>query len=294
MANKEFAKYAADQTWETTGGDFENAPDGVYTGQFTGVEVKKSGSGYWMLVVKILIAAAEEEEGMPFISKTHYLNMNFEGKNGWNPWKVKQFFKAIGIELPEFKKVEPTLQELVDANTGFNFEIKTKNDFANVKILEVLEDYTADVDENAGGDDEDSTGSSDMPSPEEVDEMSKEDLVAFAEEHDITLASKIVSKMKAQIKTWIAENSSSGNDDEDAELKEKFVEFASSHGIDDIDDDTSIEDAKEVISELTFNEDELSDEEKEFLTENELGDCIKKEKKADKPAKPAPKKTGKK
>lgn len=345
MANKEFAKYAADQSWETNGGDFENAPDGVYTGKFEFVEVKKSGSAFWMLVMKFLITAAEEEEGAPFIGKSHFVNLMFEGKNGWNPWKVKAFFKEIGVELPEFKQVEATLQELIDNNTGFIFEIKTKNDFTNTKILEVLEDFNPDV-EGAGGGEEESTSDlpseedidgmskeeiivfaeeheielgtkilskmkaavktwveentpdedvetgseSDLPSEEDVNAMSKEDLVAFAEEHGIELNTKITSKMKAAVKAWIAENSSSedGDASEEDATKEKFVEFAASHGIEDIDDDTSMEDIKEVLGELTFNEDELTDEEKELLNENELGECIVKPKKSS--AKPTAKK----
>ena len=344
MANKEFAKYTADQTWETNGGDFENVPDGVYTGKFEFVEVKKSGSAFWMLVMKFLITASEEE-GEAFIDKSHFVNLMFEGKNGWNPWKVKAFFKEIGVELPEFKDVEPTLQELIDNNTGFVFEVKTKNDFTNTKIIKVLEDFTVDgdadgsdadessdmpseedindmskeeliafaeeheielgskmlskmkiavkawVEENTSSEDDDSDAE-DLPSEEDVDEMDKGDLIAFAEEHEIELNTKILSKMKAAIKTWISENSSDDSDTSaDDELKEKLIEFAASHGIDDIDDDTSIDDAKELISEQKFNEDELTDEEKELLTDNELGECIVKRKKTS--SKPAAK-TGKK
>jgi len=270
MANKEFGKYSANQTWDTNGGDFENPNDGSYVGIITDGEVKKSGSDYWMLLVKIKITEAEEENEA-FIGKTHFLNLNFEGKNGWNPWKVKAFFKEMGLELPEFSDIEDVVKELADNGTAISFDLKTKNDFLNTKITEVLENY-----EDPTGDEEGEA--SDLPSAEDVDAMSKEECLEFAEENGIELSSKMLKKMQAQIKEWIASQATEEGEEEGEEddgNKDALVEFCVSAGIDDIDDDSSAEDIIEELKSYEFEADELSDEEKELLKKNGLESIIK-------------------
>jgi hypothetical protein len=293
MANKEFNKYAANQTWDTTGGDFENLPDGDYVGILHKAEVKKSGSDYWMLVVQVRVTEVDSEENANFIGKTHFLNLMFEGKSGWNPWKVKAFFKEMNLELPEFGDIEATVQELVDANIAISFQVKTKGEFSNTKITEVHDDYTDPTDGEAGGEGEGEEVS--LPSDEEVDKMDKDALLAFCAEHEIEATTKVPSKLRALVKEWIAAQATSedgegeeAGTDEDAEVKEKFIEFAASAGIDDINDETSIEDAKEILKEFKFKEEELSPEEIEFLKAQGLEEII--EKKAPAKATKAPSK----
>jgi hypothetical protein len=281
MANKEFDKYSANQTWDTTGGDFENLPDGSYVGILHKAEVKKSGSDYWMLVVQTCVTEVDSEENANFIGKTHFLNLMFEGKNGWNPWKVKAFFKEMNLELPEFGDIEATVQELVDANTAISFQVKTKGEYSNTKITEVHDDYIDPTDGEAGDEGEGKEVS--LPSNEEVDKMDKDALFAFCAEHEIEATTKVPSKLRTLVKEWIvAQATSEGGEgeeagtDEDAEAKEKFIEFAASAGIDDINDETSIEDAKEILKEFKFKEEELSPEEIEFLKAQGLEEIIEK------------------
>lgn len=285
MANKEFNKYSANQTWDTTGGDFENLPDGDFVGILHKCEVKKSGSDYWMLVVQVRVTEVDSEDNANFIGKIHFLNCMFEGKNGWNPWKVKQFFKEMGLELPEFGDIEDTVQELVDANTAISFTVKTKGEFSNTKINEVFENYEDPTAGGEGSEDGEAAGEGEAatyPSDEEVDKMDKDALLAFCKENGIEPGTKVPSKLRTIVKEWIAEQGAGETaSDEDAEVKEKFIEFAASAGIDDINDETSIEDAKEILKEFKFKEEELSPEEIEFLKAQGLEEIIEK--------KPAPK-----
>ena len=283
MANKEFGKYAASKSWETQGGDFENLPDGSFVGILHKAEVKKSGSDYWMLVVQIRVTEVEDEEHADFIGKIHFLNCMFEGKNGWNPWKVKAFFKEMGIELPEFSQIEDVVNELVEARVAVSFKIKTKNDFSNTSIVEVHEDYQDPTGENAGEETGEETDEVTLPSDEEVDKMGKDDLLAFGKEHGIDLGTtKVPSKLRATIKEWIAAQGTSEDgegeetDGDDAEVKEKFIEFAASAGIEDINDETTVEDAKEILKEYKFKEEELSADEVEFLKAQGLEEIIEK------------------
>lgn len=285
MANKEFNKYAANQSWDTTGGDFENAPDGDYVGLLSKAEVKKSGSNYWMLAVQVKITEVGDEDNGNFLGKKHFLNLMFEGKNGWNPWKVKAFFKEMGLELPEFGDIEDTMQELIDTNTAISFTIKTKGEYANTTIKEVHENYEDPTGEEGGEEagEEEVEEAASYPSDEEVDAMDKDALLAFCTENSIAVSTKVPSKLRALVKEWIAEQGASeeggeeaGESDEDAEVKEKYIEFAASAGIDDINDETSIEDAKEILREFKFKEEELSADEVEFLKAQGLEEIIEK------------------
>lgn len=276
MANKEFGRYAETQTWDTNGGDFENPNDGSYVGIITGGEVKKSGSGYWMLLVKIKITEAEEGNEA-FIGKTHYVNLNFEGKNGWNPWKVKAFFKEMSLELPEFSDIEDTIVELADANTAVSFDLRTKNDFLNTTITEVLEGYEDPLDEEEENENE----SSDLPSEEDIDDMTKEECIEFAKEKGIELSSKMLKKIQAQLKEWIASQDTSEEDEDededadDAESKEELLTFCASAGIEGIDEDSSIEEMIAELKTYEFEASELSSDETEVLKKHGLSSIIK-------------------
>ena len=282
MANKEFSKYSAQQSWDTTGGDFENAPDGDYVGLLSKGEIKKSGSDYWMLAIQIKITEVGDEDNGNFIGKKHFLNLMFEGKNGWNPWKVKAFFKEMGLELPGFGDIEDTVQELIDTNTAVSFTIKTKGEYANTTIKEVHENYEDPSDGESEDTGEEVGEEASYPSDEEVDKMDKDALVAFCTENEIAISTKVPSKLRAIVKEWIAAQGTSEEEeieeetDEDAETKEKYIEFAASAGIDDINDETSIEDAKEILKEFKFKEEELSAEEIEFLKAQGLEEIIEK------------------
>ena len=281
MANKDFGKYAETQTWDTNGGDFENPNDGSYVGIITGGEVKKSGSGYWMLLVKIKITEAEEGNEA-FIGKTHYVNLNFEGKNGWNPWKVKAFFKEMSLELPEFSDIEDTIVELADANTAVSFDLRTKNDFLNTTITEVLEGYKDPLDEEEEEEEEEEENaneSSDLPSEEDVDDMTKEDCVEFAKENGIELSSKMLKKIRTQLKEWIASQDTSeedeDEDEDDDESKEELLTFCASAGIEGIDEDSSIEEMIAELKTYEFEASELSSDETEVLKKHGLSSIIK-------------------
>lgn len=281
MANKEFGRYAETQTWDTNGGDFENPNDGSYVGIITGGEVKKSGSGYWMLLVKIKITEAEEGNEA-FIGKTHYVNLNFEGKNGWNPWKVKAFFKEMSLELPEFSDIEDTVEELASSNTAVSFDLRTKNDFLNTTITEVLEGYEDPLDEEE--EEENENESSDLPSEEDIDDMTKEECVEFAKEKGIELSSKMLKKIHAQLKEWIASQDTSEEDEDededadDAESKEELLTFCASAGIEGIDEDSSIEEMIAELKTYEFEASELSSDETEVLKKHGLSSIIKKPK----------------
>ena len=287
MANKEFGKYTETLTWDTNGGDFENPNDGSYVGIITGGEVKKSGSGYWMLLVKIKITEAEEGNEA-FIGKTHYVNLNFEGKNGWNPWKVKAFFKEMSLELPEFSDIEDTIMELADANTAVSFDVRTKNDFLNTTITEVLEGYEDPLDDDEEDEDEDEeeneNESSDLPSEEDIDDMTKEECIEFAKEKGIELSSKMLKKIQAQLKEWIAsqdtseEDEDEDEDEDDAEIKEELLTFCASVGIEGIDEDSSIEEMIAELKTYEFEASELSSDETEVLKKHGLSSIIKKPK----------------
>lgn len=288
---KNFADYAEGKKWGEGGGDFENLPDGSYVGDIVKAEIKQSKKGFFMLSVHVKVTEAEDDN---LVNRFHFITLMFEGANGWNPWKVKEFFEQMGLELPEMADTEGVLAELIAAKPSIAFDLKAKGDFTNTEITAV-EYPEAAVEEKPKKADKPSKPSREAtksterdpeppaeesaPTAEDVEGWDKDTCVAFAAKNNITLGSKVLSKIKSTIADWIADQESKVEDEaaEDAgedDSKEKLIEFGASSGVE-LDDDMTVEEMKEELRSYEFPEEQLTAEDIAFLTEQGLESTIK-------------------
>lgn len=294
---RNFADYAEGKKWGEGGGDFENLPDGSYVGDIVKAEIKTSKKGFFMLSVHVKVTEAEDDN---LVNRFHFITLMFEGANGWNPWKVKEFFEAMGLELPEMADTEATLAELIAAKPSIAFDIKAKGDFTNTEITAV--EYPEAADAAAAAEmgpkkgaapvkankpskpSREATKSTERdpeppveelaPTAEDVEGWDKDTCVAFAAKNNITLASKVLSKIKSTIADWIADQEGATEEPADDDTKEKLIEFGASSGVE-LDDDMSVEDMKEELRQYEFPEEQLTAEDIVFLTEQGLESTIK-------------------
>lgn len=268
MAQSKFAQYAGNHSWEE-GNDFENIPAGEYVTIFNKAEVKQSQANFWMLAVSLKILEAEDES---LVGRLVFLNLMFEGKNGWNPWKVKQFFKELEIELPEFDQIEDAVKELVDNKFGVVLELTYKNDFPNHKVQLVQPEDVPQV-EGAG----------------KLDKKPEKLKAGKAEKTETKKAGKAEKKVEEVAETKPAGKLSRKKAEAVVEKSEEELQaeadlvalkaFATEGGVE-FEEDCDIDAIKEALGEYEFKAEDMSEEEQQLFDRVEL-----------EYTKPAPKKT---
>lgn len=310
MAKSEFQKYAAqvDATWETSG--FEALPDGAYNVVLDKALIKQAKSQAWMLSLTWKVEGGDHD------GRLTWQNLMFEGKNGWNPWQVKNFFNDVGFELPEFDEIEDAVEDLV-GNLRVAVELTTDGEYQNLAILEVLDEEPEEKPAKKGKAAEkpaknakpaaeekpavkkgkkapEPEPENDVPSAEElaeeienIDEWEKDDLLGFAEDYGFELKSKTVKKMIEEVKAWVQLQGEPADIDEaDAEDpdREALYEFCVSSGVEDIEEDMDIDELKEILGEYEFKEEEMTADEVALLEKVGLGEIIERKKAAKAPA----------
>ena len=298
MANEAFQNYVAGQGWGADGGDFEAVKEGVYIGRLHKATIKQANSsGNWMLAIQIKIT--EAAEGLEaYIGRLHFLNLRFSGKNGFNPWQVKAFFKACGMELPEIESCDEAVGEMIAEGGAVQFRVFEKDGFTNTEIKQYIPGYEEPT-EGAEQEPEEEPEAETAPDPEpevqhahEVDAEEKsvtaDDVAewdakackAFATENGITLGTVVLAKMRTAIQEWILAQSASIDEDpeneDDTAAKEALIAFCAGNGIDGADDSMAVDDLRELIGQYEFDADSLTEDEVATLEKYELGDCIKK------------------
>lgn len=314
MANnaKSFGDYAQGKGWGEGGGDFENLPDGSYVGLITAGALKQNGKQLWRQEVRLKIVEAENDS---LVGKLYFDHRPFETeKNGWNPWKVREFYEALGLELPGIEKrddgtteIEEVLANIVASGMIVTFDLKTKGDFQNMNIVEAhetaMEEAVAPAKTTKAASKEKPKISreaakaterdpepdpAELPTEEEVENWDKGQCSDFCEEHDIQ-EQKTLSKTKAKILEWLEENASEEVDEPavdtaDAELKERLIEFGAGIGAE-LNESMSVAELKEELLGYEIEADTMTAEEIKFCKENGIEGCI---------VYPAPKKAAKK
>lgn len=305
MANKNFADYAAGKGWGEGGGDFENLPDGSYVGLITAGALKQNGKECWRQEIRLKILEAENES---WVGKTYFDHRPFETeKGGWNPWKVREFYQALGLELPEMDELECVLSNIVDSGMVVTFDLKTKGKFQNMEIVEAhetaLEEAAApskptkpskSVPAEKPKQSREATKATEkdpepvLPTEEDVEDWDKSQCSKFCKANGIE-EQKTLSKTKAKIMEWVDaqgsdEDSSSGMDPKEATLKESLIELGTSIGAD-VNDGMSLDELKEELGSYEYDSETSTEDEIKLLESVGLGDCI---------TRPAPKKAAKK
>jgi len=269
MAQSKFAQYAGTHSWDE-GNDFEDIPAGEYVTIFNKAEVKQSQADFWMLAVSLKILEAEDEK---LVGRLVFLNLMFEGKNGWNPWKVKQFFKDMEIELPEFDQIEDAVKELVENKFGLVLELSYKNGFPNHKVnLIQPEDVPQGV--GAGKLDKKPEGlknkkaeapAKEEPAPKGKMARKKKEEVVEKSEEEVQAEKDLVEKSEEEVQA-----------EKDLEALKTFA----TEGGADLEEGADLEALKEALGEYEFAAEDMSEEEQELF--DRVGLEYKK---------PAPKKT---
>lgn len=280
-----FAQYANSKnvTWDTND-DFEDVPDGGYIAKLHKAEVKQSKSSKnWMLALQWKIKEDEENEGQ-YEGRLAFSNLMFEGKDGWNPWAVKAFFEDLGLELPEFEDMEETMDALVEENNLIEIEIVTENDYTSINAVSIIgpgeDDEEEEEEETSKKSKSKSKGKKSKPEPEEEEDEDDEDDEDEDEEDD-----------ESDDDDSDDEDEEEDEEEEDDEALEALQGFLDAYGAE-YDEDADVDDLKSIIAEYEFPEEELDEEEKQLLIDNDLSSCIIKPKK--KKAAPKGKAKGKK
>lgn len=310
MANEAFQNYVAGQGWGADGGDFEAVKEGVYIGRLHKATIKQANSsGNWMLAIQIKIT--EAAEGLEaYIGRLHFLNLRFSGKNGFNPWQVKAFFKSCGMELPEIESCDEAVGEMIAENGAVQFRVFEKDGFTNTEIKQYIPNYEEPTEDDAGEEEDvvtavENGGEDVLPEPEvqhahevdaeeksvtadDVSEWDAKACRAFATEHGITLGTVVLAKMRTTIQEWILAQYASIDDEpanDDAADKEALIAFCAGNGIDGADESMAVDDLRELIGQYEFDADSLTEDEVATLEKYELGDCIQKPEPKKAPAK---------
>ena len=296
MANEAFQNYVAGQGWGADGGDFEAVKEGVYIGRLHKATIKQANSsGNWMLAIQIKIT--EAAEGLEaYIGRLHFLNLRFSGKNGFNPWQVKAFFKACGMELPEIESCDEAVGEMIAEGGAVQFRVFEKDGFTNTEIKQYIPGYEEPTEgEEQEPEEEPEVEAEHEPAVQHAHEVDAEEksvtagdvaewdakaCKAFAAENGITLGTVVLAKMRTAIQEWILAQSASIEEDpeneDDAAAKEALIAFCAGNGIDGADDSLAVDDLRELIGQYEFDADSLTEDEVAILEKYELGDCIKK------------------
>jgi dGTP triphosphohydrolase len=238
-----FAEYASSQTWETSEG-FEKLPDfedGIL--KLTSGEVRQSGSNFWMLELKWEILQCEDED---LVGKKPAIYLMFESAKGWNPFQVKNFFKQIEVELPDFEEMEDAISELVQSNLTVVASFVTKKEYQTMDISEVVDAPVEEKEEEKKSSTKKSKKKTE-PEPEPEPEEKK--------------SSKKKSKKKS----------------DDTETKKKLIAFMENSGVEEVENmsvENTLEEMKAVLSEYEFEEDDCLEEEIELLKSVGLEDII--------------------
>lgn len=133
-----------EQTQEAAagGGEFSNPPDGSHIFQLQEAEITESQSGRMQIkwIWTIVESVFEEWVGK---KKYDYDGLDHEKSFYFLGIKMKKFgIDPAGLRLD---KLQDTLDILADKHPYVKAKLTTKNDFQNMRLTEVLEDYQPDV-----------------------------------------------------------------------------------------------------------------------------------------------------
>ena len=107
---------------------------------------QQSKKGFWMLSIQYKIQQ-DPDNNDQYVGRLCFGLAMFETTKGWNPWKVKEFFTNLGVELPEFEDMESFLDELVGAKGLYEINIETDGDFTSSNLVSVLDETLDDANE---------------------------------------------------------------------------------------------------------------------------------------------------
>lgn len=245
MAQSKFAQYAGTHSWDE-GNDFEDIPTGEYVTIFNKAEVKQSQANFWMLAVSLKILEAEDEK---LVGRLVFLNLMFEGKNGWNPWKVKQFFKDMEIELPEFDQIEDAVKELVENKFGLVLELSYKNDFPNHKVHLIQPEDVPQV-EGAGKLDK---------KPESLKGKKADKKAEAPAKEEVAPKGKMTRKKKEEVAPEKSEEELQAEQDLEA-----LKTFATEGGVE-FEEGADLEALKGALGEYEFTAEDMSEEEQQLF-----------------------------
>ena len=270
-----FAQYTQQQEASWEGDGFESLPDleGLFV--LDRGEVKESGAGNWGISLGWKLTQNLDEEGEN-VGRLQFEWLAFEGKNGWNPFRVKAFFDDIGMELPEFDEIEAALETIIEDGLAVQATLETTGEYQNFKITAVI-----DADSAGAVDEDEDEEAGEVPSEDEIDEMDKEEILEAASDLDVKLKGRTLKALKTEFKKACAELVEEEADEEDEEDEEEvdplvagLVTVATTAGIEDVDEDMDIDEIKEVLEEYEFDFDDLSEEEVASLVDAGLSELI--------------------
>jgi hypothetical protein len=261
-------------------------PDGVYTAKQS-CELRKTDAGK-LRIARTFVPTEGDQQGLQ-IWDGLTLTDNPVGLQFARRWMEQH-----GYDWPEddLAKVETIVNEINAANKTVKIRARTKNDFTNVTVMEIIED---------GGE----SGTPEQTEP--AAEASTDDLAGLdrkalkkmvADDPDLIAVIKVTASMSDDdIRERIREVRAANAVDQPKSDPEadQLREFAVEHGLDGIDDSMSADEIKaKILEDYEFKDEDLTKEERDFLNEHDLGGAIKKTAPAPKKpvAKPVSKKKG--
>lgn len=144
------AKFAEQAARAKAEGGYQNLPDTTYTARLTKAEISEGQTLRLKMVFVVLEgehegATVTKSDGLEATEDSLYYTARLLGRFGFDPEEINPLSKKLPGILAELTKSKPVCQ----------IALRTKNDFQNVYVNKVLDDYEGGEDED--GDEDDGT-----------------------------------------------------------------------------------------------------------------------------------------
>jgi hypothetical protein len=244
----------------------ENLEDGTYLAQLRTCKIKESSTSGKLMIAREHVLLEGEHEGMVIFD-----NMQLEHEVGMI--FIRRWLEMLGHEEPENPDDLPEiLEEIQEASPRVTIRTKKNEGFPpNVNVIGVDDGDGEEVEE------------------ETEEEEEKEEEGEVEEEEEGKEDEEEAKKEEEEEEGEVEEEEEGEEDDE----KTEALIFATSQGVDGVDEEWSLQKILKKLDTFTYKQSELDDDEIKFLKKHKLDHNIKWDKKEKPSAKPIKKGIGK-
>lgn len=271
------------QQWDETSSGFQDLPEGQYTMQIAGAELKETQTGNLRASIQYVVAEGEMSgqsiyDGFMVEKDGAFFEIGAQMLKGW--------LERMGYEAPPLDEIEDTLAMVTQEAPMVLAEVKKKGDFTNVRVRERLDDGAAPAPAKGkrAGKTTQKPAAVDTDAP-----FSKGDAVQFIDDDGDAIIGTITAidgdtctVLSTEDEDWedipfdMLTLADSGGDDTEPEEEEPEEEedgadttdllaFCGAHDLEGVDDGMTAEELVGIIDEYEWKASYLTDEEVELL-----------------------------
>jgi hypothetical protein len=262
----------------------ENLEDGTYLAQLRTCKIKESSTSGKLMIAREHVLLEGEHEGMVIFD-----NMQLEHEVGMI--FIRRWLEMLGHEEPENPEDLPEiLEEIQEASPRVTIRTKKNEGFPpNVNVIGVDDGDGEEVEEETEEEEEKVTSKKNSKIKGKVEEEEEEEDGEVEEEEE---GEEDDEEAKKEDEAEEGEVEEAEDGEEDDEKTEALI-FATSQGVDGVDEEWSLQKILKKLDTFTYKQSELDDDEIKFLKKHKLDHNIKWDKKEKPSAKPIKKGIGK-